>query len=86
MNYIKIYADFLKKFLKPVRPLSVVFDCSNGTTGLVLKKLLRTNSPINHKLINQIPDGNFPAHGPDPLKKSAISQRPPGAVGSRGGP
>ncbi len=73
MNYIKIYADFLKKFLKPVRPLSVVFDCSNGTTGLVLKKLLRTNSPINHKLINQIPDGNFPAHGPDPLKKSAIS-------------
>lgn len=73
MNYINFYANFLKRSIQIERSLKFVFDCSNGTTGLVLKKLLKTNSLINHKLINQIPDGDFPAHGPDPLKKFAIS-------------
>lgn len=72
MDYIKIYSDFLKKFLKPKRKLKVVFDCSNGIAGLIIKELFKTNSLINYKLINHIPDGNFPAHGPNPSKKGAF--------------
>lgn len=71
--YIKQYADFLRKFLKPQKKLKVVFDCSNGSTGPVLKELLRkSGSMINYVIINQEPDGNFPAHGPDPLKEGAF--------------
>lgn len=72
MDYIKIYSDFLKKFLKPKRKLKVIFDCSNGIAGLIIKELFKTNSLINYKLINYIPDGNFPAHGPNPSKKGAF--------------
>ncbi len=72
MDYIKIYAGFLKKFLKPQKKLRVIFDCSNGTAGLILKKLFKTDSLIDYKLINQFPDGNFPCHEPDPLKKNAL--------------
>ena len=39
MDYIKIYANFLKKKLSPQKKLKVVFDCSNGTTGPILQKL-----------------------------------------------
>ncbi len=73
MNYINLYANFLKKFLRPQRKLKVIFDCSNGTTGLILKKLLKNDSLIDYKLINQFPDGNFPGHEPDPMKRFALS-------------
>jgi phosphomannomutase len=68
-KYIKIYADFLGKFLKPQKRLSAIFDCSNGTAGIVLKKIFK-----NYKLINFIPDGNFPAHGPNPLEKGSLDE------------
>ena len=71
MNYINLYAKFINKFLKVKTPVKVVFDCSNGTTGLVLKKLLVSNKKINAIFINALPNGNFPAHSPNPLIKSA---------------
>lgn len=73
MNYLKAYTKFLKRFLKVKRRLKVVFDCSNGTTSLVLKELFKVNTPIQAKLINQKPDPNFPAHGPNPLEAGAES-------------
>ena len=72
MDYIKIYANFLKKKLSPQKKLKVVFDCSNGTTGPILQKLKIKN--LKFKIINNIPDGNFPAHGPDPLAVGALKQ------------
>ena len=72
MDYLKVYADFLKSFLKVKRSMKVVFDCSNGTTGLVLKELFRTTGPIQIKLINQKPDPEFSAHGPNPLAVGAL--------------
>ncbi len=85
MDYSKIYSDFLKKKLNLKKSLRVVFDCSNGTTGIILKELFRkskfqnpkskkTHQSINSKLINWRPDGRFPAHGPDPWKKRAMDQ------------
>src|SRR3989344_3207106 len=72
MDYIKIYVQFLKKFLKPKRKLTVVFDCSNGSTGEILARFIKTYKLTNFKLINQRPDGRFPAHGPDPMKPGAM--------------
>lgn len=75
MNYLGIYADYLRKFLKLKRPLKVVFDCSNGTTGLVIKKLRNLEiKKLEIILINDKPDGRFPAHGPDPMRSGAADQ------------
>jgi len=71
-KHIKTYVDFLKRSIQIERPLKVVFDCSNGTTGLIIKRLFTHNSLLTTHYLNIVPDGNFPAHGPDPLKKSAI--------------
>jgi phosphomannomutase len=55
------------------RPVKAVFDCSNGTAGIVLEKLLKTYKLINLKLINSQADGRFPAHGPDPMQPRAMN-------------
>lgn len=96
MNYANLYVNFLKRYLQPKRAMRVVFDCSNGTTGLVIKKLFnieisdvrpakagfadaKNHQFLGHRmsveaiLINDKPDGNFPAHGPDPTKRNAFS-------------
>lgn len=73
MNYTNLYVNFLKRQLKPEKTIKVIFDCSNGTTGKVLKELFSTYKLTNFKLINWRSDGNFPAHGPDPLKPNAFS-------------
>ncbi|MBI5079503.1 hypothetical protein HZB06_02425 [Candidatus Wolfebacteria bacterium] len=70
MNYLNVYADFLKKLIRPSRKIKAVFDCSNGAAGLIVKKLKNKNLEL--KIINEGPDGRFPAHGPNPLKKTAL--------------
>lgn len=70
MNYSAVYADFLKKLIRPGRKIKAVFDCSNGAAGLVVKKLKNKNLKL--EIINEKPDGRFPAHGPNPLKKMAL--------------
>lgn len=70
-RYLDLYAAFLKKFLAVRRPLRVVFDCSNGTAGRVLRELFKTHKLISVQLIHGRPDGRFPAHGPDPLAPRA---------------
>lgn len=72
MDYLKLYADFLGRYLKPKRPLKIVFDCSNGTTGLVLEKLFADQQNCETTLLNKRPDGNFPAHGPNPMAEGAM--------------
>lgn len=71
MNYLENYINFLEKFLQPERKLKAVFDCSNGSVSVVLNKFLR-QSLVEIILINNQPDGNFPAHGPDPLAENAL--------------
>ncbi|MEK7147007.1 MAG: hypothetical protein AAB772_01995 [Patescibacteria group bacterium] len=72
INYFNSYVGFLKKFFDVRRPLKVVFDCSNGTVGLVASKLKIKNLEL--KIINARPDGNFPAHGPNPMVAGALKQ------------
>ncbi|MDP3999661.1 MAG: hypothetical protein Q8P76_03670 [bacterium] len=89
MDYAGLYVKYLKRFLRLLRPppqrgkqaqgkpLKIVFDCSNGTTGKVLKELFRkliVNCQLSIVFINDKPDGHFPGHGPNPLAPGAISQ------------
>ncbi len=85
-KYIQEYANFLKPFLHPKRTVRVIIDCSNGTAGIILKQLLNNELRIKNRKLNSIihnskfiilnskPDGNFPAHGPDPLAPGAAVQ------------
>lgn len=71
-NFIKIYSDFLKKKLRSNKKLKIIFDCSNGTTGPIIKKFIIHNSKFI--ILNSTPNGNFPGHGPDPWAKGAMEQ------------
>ncbi len=74
MNYLQSYSSFLKKFLKVQRPLKVVCDASNGIAGMVVRAVFGNHPKIKLILINGKPNGNFPAHGPNPLADSALNQ------------
>lgn len=71
-NYVIDYVNFLKRYLDAKRPLRIILDCSNGTTGFILRNLKIKNCKL--KIINEKPDGRFPAHGPDPSKPGALNQ------------
>lgn len=72
-NHTELYADFLKDHINLKRPLTVVADASNGTAGIILKAL-GTVPNLNLILINDTPDSDFPAHGPNPLLAGATDQ------------
>ena len=72
MNYLDHYTDFLIKHLHIEVPIKAVFDCSNGTAGMVLEKIISKTSGLDAHLINETPDGTFPAHNPSPMAKGSL--------------
>ena len=81
MEYIKTYVTFLKGFLQTSVKIRVLFDCSNGSTGLIIKELFQNHENIEIVLVNDMMDGDFPGHGPNPLDqgvgdfmKAAVTQ------------
>ncbi len=72
MNYVDKYAQFLSTFAKLEAETKVVFDASNGTAGIVLEELLPKIPQLEGHIINGTPDGDFPAHGPNPLGENAF--------------
>lgn len=67
MEHIKAYTSFLKGFLRISEKIRVVIDCSNGSTGLVVKELFQNQENIEVISVNENMDGDFPGHGPNPL-------------------
>lgn len=63
------YASYLLKFFRQGLPVFAVADASDGSVGPILRVLDGKN--IKLKILSGIPDGNFPAHGPDPMKAGA---------------
>jgi phosphomannomutase len=55
------------------RPLKVVWDAGNGATGEVLTELVK-RLPGQHFLLNEVIDGTFPAHHPDPTEPHNLIQ------------
>lgn len=64
------YANFLKGFVDIKRPLKVVFDATNGPTGLIVTDVF-AGSPTEIILINNEIDPDFKAHSPNPLLPGA---------------
>ena len=57
------YLEYLKSYIKYSSKLKVSIDVSNGMAGLFTNELFPSAILINEK-----PDGNFPAHEPNPLE------------------
>ncbi|MCQ2307178.1 MAG: phosphomannomutase/phosphoglucomutase [Bacteroidales bacterium] len=58
------YIDFQRQFIGNINNLKIGIDCSNGASCLFIKKLLG-DTPY---YINDILDGSFPNHEPNPLE------------------
>lgn len=67
------YIERLIDDLALARPLAVAWDASNGAAGAVLTKLC-TRLPGRHILLNEMVDGTFPSHHPDPTQPDALEQ------------
>lgn len=73
-KYTNLYSRFLKRHLNLKQGLRVIFDASNGSGGLLFRALTANVRKLDVTFINDRPDGNFPAHGPDPLAPGASDQ------------
>lgn len=67
------YVERLSSALILEHPLAVAWDASNGAVGAVLTKLC-TRLPGRHVLLNEMVDGTFPAHHPDPTRPDALER------------
>lgn len=64
--YIKHVLSFIDT--QNVRPMRIAIDTGNGAVGPILKSILQ-KLPIEYTAMNFNPDGDFPAHGPDPTNE-----------------
>jgi phosphomannomutase len=55
------------------RPLRVVWDAGNGAAGEVMTALA-AGLPGTHIMLNEVIDGTFPAHHPDPTEPENLAQ------------
>jgi phosphomannomutase / phosphoglucomutase len=62
---ISPYLDYITKQVRLQRPLRVVVDAGNGTSGLIIQDLLRRLGCEVYELFCEV-DGTFPNHHPDP--------------------
>lgn len=67
------YVERLTADLSLARPLAVAWDAGNGAVGSVLAKLC-ARLPGRHVLLNEMVDGTFPSHHPDPALPGALEQ------------
>lgn len=58
------YLSFLDKYVKTYDNIRFGVDCSNGMASLFIKQLIGNQAYY----INDIADGNFPGHEPNPLE------------------
>lgn len=64
------YLNFQKQFVTDLTGLKLTIDVSNGMAGLFIRELLG-DTP---EYLNETPDGNFPAHEPNPLEPENVHQ------------
>ena len=72
-DVIPAYIEAIRSRVTISRPLRVAFDPGNGTGGVLLERLF-AGTPVKAEFINLQPDGNFPAHVPDPTVPEYMKQ------------
>ncbi len=72
-----VMADYVARILKDYdggdRQLTVAWDAGNGAGGEAMK-LITAKLPGKHILLNEVIDGHFPAHHPDPSELKNLVQ------------
>jgi Phosphomannomutase len=63
LNVKSDYLSFQKSFVGDTESLRIAVDCSNGMSSLFAKDVIGEAF-----YINDVPDGNFPQHDPNPLE------------------
>ena len=75
LHYFNISNNYISELVDKIsfdkKNLSVVWDSGNGSTGDILKKLVK-HIPGKHFLINSNVDGTFPSHHPDPTEEKNL--------------
>lgn len=71
-NIIDDYIEDVNKKVKINKKFKFAVDPGNGTCGPIIEKLWNSYK-IEFKGINMKPDGNFPAHLPDPTVKEYLN-------------
>ena len=66
------YVQFIAGKQKPLGS-RIVIDVSNGSAGRVFRRLSEAMG-VDAEILNEKPDGNFPAHDPNPLKEESRLQ------------
>jgi phosphomannomutase len=64
----RVFDDYVARLARDYRAergLTVAWDCGNGATGDAVVSLVK-RLPGRHVLLNEVIDGRFPAHHPDP--------------------
>ena len=67
------YVERLVQDFEGGKPLKVAWDAGNGAAGEALQMLTK-RLPGRHILINEVIDGSFPAHHPDPTVEENLLQ------------
>ncbi|MDX1974887.1 MAG: phosphomannomutase/phosphoglucomutase [Rickettsiales bacterium] len=71
-----VQQDYVEKLVAAydgTRPLSIAWDAGNGATGDVMSALCKA-LPGKHVLLNEVIDGSFPSHHPDPTVAENLQQ------------
>ena len=72
-DILERYVARLAQDYRGQKPLSVVWDAGNGAAGPAMALLAR-RLPGRHVLLNEVVDGTFPAHHPDPTVEKNLAQ------------
>ncbi len=67
------YLEFLAGYREGIGELKYVVDCSSGMAAVLIHRILE-GLPGSYMVINDVVDGNFPAHGPDPTNVENLTQ------------
>ena len=68
------YLDRITEYIKIEKPLNVVLDPANATGSIIIKDIFDRIENVNAIYINEVSDGHFPNHHPDPLVPENMKQ------------
>ncbi len=70
ISRLEEYVDWLRRRKPDLSGLRLAIDCSDGVAGLVARGLFGDGPAY----LNEVPDGRFPHHAPNPLEPAAREQ------------
>jgi phosphomannomutase len=75
VTFEDVHEDYLKHLLRASKEsnLKVAWDAGNGAAGQIMTRLT-SQLPGEHILLNEVIDGSFPSHHPDPSVQENMQQ------------